>query len=138
MTELEKRAKAVKLTADKFGAKSFKWGGCDCAKLVAFHLRKFGYKVPETGGYRSALGAKKRLSELGFETLPDLVDSLGLKPLPGWAFAKVGDIVSFQCDDSIGGIGIVYGNGNMMCFHESFQTPVIMTMEKIDKAWGVI
>lgn len=137
MTKLEKRAKALNETQAKFGTKSFKWGGCDCAKILAFHLRKFGHKVPKTGGYRSALGAKKRLNELGFETLPELVDSLGLEPIAP-AFTVLGDVVSFESDDPIGGVGIVWGNGNMMCFHESFQTPVIMTMGRIDRAWRVL
>jgi hypothetical protein len=137
MTKLEKRVKALYETQKKFGASPFKWGGCDCAKVLAFHLKKLGYKVPKTGGYRSALGAKKRLKELGFETLPDLVDSLGLEPIAP-ASTILGDVVSFQSDDPIGGLGIVWGNGNMMAFHESCLTPVIMTMGKIDKAWRVL
>ena len=137
MTKLEKRAIALKQTQDKFGAKPFKWGGCDCAKMLAFHLRKFSYKVPKTGGYRSALGAKKKLTELGFEDLPSLVNSLGMEEIP-LAFAMLGDVVSFESDDPIGGVGIVWGNGNMMAFHESFATPVVMTMGKIDRAWKVI
>jgi hypothetical protein len=137
MTRIEKRQQAVKQTAAKFGAKPFKWGGNDCAKMAAFHLKQFGHKVPQTGGYRSALTAKKRLKAMGFETLPELISSLGLVEQP-WAFAKMGDIVSFESDDPIGAIGIVWGNGNMMCFHESALTPVIMTMDKIDKCWSVL
>jgi hypothetical protein len=137
MTELEKRAAVLKLTKAKFGAQAFKWGGADCGRMVAFHLRKFGHKPPQSGGYRSALGAKKRLKQLGFENLPDLIDSLGLVEIP-WSFCRIGDIVSFPSDDAIGGVGIVWGNGNMMCFHESHMTPVIMTMHTIDKAWSVV
>lgn len=137
MKPIEKRAIALNETQKKFGAKPFKWGGCDCAKILSFHLRQFGHKTPKTGGYRSAIGAKKRLGELGFDTLPDLVDSLGLEAIPP-AFAILGDVVSFESDDPIGGLGIVWGNGNMMAFHESVLTPVIMTMGKIDKAWKVI
>lgn len=137
MKPIEKRANALEKTKKKFGAKPFKWGGNDCAIMVAFHLRQFGYKPPKTGGYRSAIGAKKKLVELGFKTIPDLVSSLGLVEIP-WAYAQMGDIVSFPSDDPIGGIGIVWGNGNMMCFHESHLTPVVMSMEQIDKCWSVL
>lgn len=137
MSPLEKRTRALAATQSKFGAKSFKWGGCDCAKMAAFHLRKLGHKVPKTGGYRSALGAKKRLNQLGFGTLPDLIDALGLKVIVP-AFALPGDLVSFACDDPIGGVGIVWGNGNMMAFHESHLTPVVMTMGQIDRVWQVV
>lgn len=137
MTELERRAAVLELTKVKFANQVFKWGNSDCARMIAFHLRKFGHKPPQAGGYRSALGAKKRLKQLGFETLPDLIDAIGLQEIP-YAFCRIGDIVSFPSDDIIGGAGIVWGNGNMMCFHESHATPVIMTMGQIDKAWSVI
>ncbi len=137
MSDLELRAKNVNATQSKFGAKPFKWGGCDCAKMLAFHLRKFGHKVPRATGYRSALTAKKKLLSLGYETLPALIDGIGLQNIAP-ASALLGDVVSFACDDPLGGVGIVHGNGNMMCFHEDHLTPVIMSMDQIDQAWRVI
>ena len=134
-TPLERRHANTRATMQKFGAKTFKWGGCDCAKLAAFHLRRFGHTPPQTGGYRSLRTAKARIAALGFETMPDLIASL-LPEIPP-ASALMGDVVSFACADALGGIGIVIGNGNMMCFHENYQTPVIMTMGAIDIAWRV-
>jgi hypothetical protein len=133
--ELEQRRRATQATVDKYGARAFKWGSCDCAKIAAFHARKFGWKVPAPK-YRSALGAAKYLKGMGCETLPDLIDRIGLKPIAP-AFALTGDIVSFASDERIGAVGIVIGNGNMMAFHEAHETPVIMSMTNIDRAWSI-
>ena len=137
MTPLEKRHTATRLTIARYGAHPFKWGGCDCARIAAFHARKFGWAVPKPGGYRSAIGAAKRLKELGCVTLMDLIDRTGLPEIAP-ARAMMGDFVSFAADQPIGAVGIVVGNGNMMTFHESHLTPVIMSMTTIDRAWSVL
>lgn len=137
MTPLEKRQKATELTIVKFGARRFKWGSCDCAKIAAFHLRKFGWQVPKADGYASAAGAAKRLAEMKCKTLPDLIDRIGLPQITP-ARAMMGDIVSFAADSPLGAVGIVVGNGNMMAFHESAQVPVYMSMDNIACAWSVM
>ncbi len=137
MTPLEKRANALSKTQDKYAAKNFKWGSCDCAKIVSFHLKQFGHYVPKPEPYRTARGAQKSILKLGYRNLPELIDGLGFEKIPP-AFTLMGDIVSFEADHPIGGIGIVWGNGNMMAFHESHQTPVVMTMGRIQKAWRVM
>lgn len=137
MSPLELRHRATRQTIAKYGASAFRWGACDCGKIAAFHARKFGWKVPKTGTYHSALGAKKYLASLGCVTLPDLLDQIGFAPIAP-AFAMMGDFVSFACDDPIGGVGIVVGNGNMMAFHELHPGPVFMSMAAIDRAWSVL
>ncbi len=137
MTPIEKRQQATKLTLAKYGARAFAWGGCDCGKIAAFHARKFGWTVPKTGTYRSALGAKKYLASLGVGTLPELLDQIGFAPIAP-AAAMMGDFVSFTCDDPIGGVGIVIGNGNMAAFHELHPGLVYMSMQNIDRAWSIL
>lgn len=137
MSPLAKRRKITEATKARFGLRVFRWGYADCARMGAWHLRRFGYKVPQVGGYTTAITASRRLQELGFKSLPELVGSLGMEEIAP-AFAMAGDVVSFAADSPIGAIGIVVGNGNMMAYHESHDTPVIMAMGVIDRAWKVI
>lgn len=137
MTPLERRQKHTQATLAKFGARAFRWGACDCAKIAAFHLRKFRWVVPKTGGYRTAEEATARLAALGCDSLPDLAEKVGLPEIAP-AYAIIGDIVSFAADHALGALGIVVGNGNMLAFHEARDIPVIMTMDRIDRAWSVL
>lgn len=137
MSPLIRRQQMTQLTIAKYGKKPFKWGSCDCAKVAAFHARKFGWKVPAAGSYKSAVGAARYLKGLGCDTLPDLIDRVGLVEIPP-AFAMTGDLVSFASDHPIGAIGIVVDNGNMMAFHEDHPGLVFMSMTNIDRVWSIM
>ena len=136
MTDLIERMELTEATRQKFFGKRFSWGTCDCAKIATFHARKFGWKVPTTGEYRSYRTAKQALKKLGVESIPEIITATGFKEIPP-AYAMVGDIVSFASDAEIGAVGIVIGNGNMLAFHESVETAAIISMGMIDKAWSI-
>ena len=136
MTDLVKRMELTEQTRQKFFGKRFSWGTCDCAKIAAFHARKFGWKVPTTGQYRSYRTAKQALKKLGVDSIPELVAATGLKEIQP-VYAMAGDIVSFASDADIGAIGIVIGNGNMLAFHEAAEGAAIISMGLIDKAWSI-
>lgn len=137
MKPLVKRQKITAATKQRFEKRAFRWGYSDCGRILAWHLNRFGHKPPKAGGYTTALGAKKRLIELGYANMTELMDDMGLEVI-GLARALPGDIVAFSSDDPVGAIGIVVGNGNMLAFHEDHDLPVIMTMGKIDRAWSVM
>ncbi|MFD0848206.1 DUF6950 family protein [Sphingosinicella xenopeptidilytica] len=139
MTPIEKRYQATSLTVQKYRARKFAWGACDCGKIAAFHARKFGWKVPKTGTYKSAIGARKYLKSLGVETLPELLDKIGFARIAP-ASSMMGDFVSFESDDPIGGVGIVIGGGKIMAFHEDHPGPVMIDADwsKVDRAWSVM
>lgn len=137
MTPLEKRRACTMATMQRFARRKFRWGNYDCAKIAAFHARQFGWKVPKVGAYASAVGAARRLRELGCETLPQLIDATGLPEIAP-ARAMMGDLVSAETAEPLGGVGIVVGNGNMLVFHEDVELPVIMSMGKIDRAWSIL
>lgn len=138
MKELVRRKAAVDATKARFEGKAFAFGSVDCAKVAAFHLKQMGHKVrlSKAGQYKTLIGAKGALKRLGYDTLPDAMDGHGfarIAPAATW----MGDIVTFASGHEIGALGIVVGNGNMMCFHESFDQPVIMSMGQIDAAWRI-
>lgn len=136
MTDLIQRMELTEETRQRFFGKRFSWGTCDCAKIAAFHARRFGWKVPTTGEYRSYRTARQAIKKLGFDTIPEVVAAIGMKEIPP-AYAMVGDIVSFASDADIGAVGIVIGNNNMLAFHESVETAAIISMGMIDKAWSI-
>lgn len=139
MNPLVRRQKAVSATQEWVRGKRFTLGSVDCMKMVGFHLKQFGKKVPwsKGGPYRTPLQARAALRRAGHETVMDVVDSLGLERITP-ASALMGDIVSFPSDETFGALGIVIGNGNMLAFHEAHDLPVIMAMDGVDMAWRVL
>lgn len=136
MKPLVRRMVLTEQTREKWYGRPFRWGRADCAKVAAFHARKFGWKVPKPGGYASFDGARERLAELGCETIPDLVSATGLVEIAP-AFVLTGDIVSFACDGALGALGIALGNGNMLAFHEAAEGMAVVRMDRIDRAWSI-
>jgi hypothetical protein len=136
---LIKRQQAVKATMERFHGKSFVLGSVDCMKMVGFHLKRLGIKVPfaKGGPYKSALSAQAALRRAGHKTVMDVMDSLGLERIAP-AAALIGDVVACPADNPLGALAIVVGNGNMLAFHESHEQPVIMTMGMVDTAWRVL
>lgn len=136
MDQLIRRRVLTERTRDRYYGRLFKWGSGDCAKAGHFHLKPFGWKLPAPGRYSSAEGARRRLEELGVETLPDLIASIGI---PEIAPARVlpGDIVSFASDHLIGALGIVTGNGLMLAYHELAVGMAVIRMQDIERAWNV-
>jgi hypothetical protein len=139
MNPLVRRQQAVTATMERFGGKHFALGSTDCMKMVGFHLKRFGIKVPfsKGGQYKTALQAQAALRRGGYKTVMDVMDGLGL-PRIAPAAALIGDVVACPADQPMGALAIVVGNGNMLAFHESQELPVIMTMGMVDTAWRVI
>tara|TARA_R110000782_G_scaffold39048_10_gene91099 strand:- start:683 stop:1105 length:423 start_codon:yes stop_codon:yes gene_type:complete len=139
ITPLERRHAAIEATMGKYRDRSFAWGKVDCARVGAFHLKQLGYKISisKGGNYTSALGAKRAIKRFGVETLPELVDSLGLTEIP-YSRMLLGDLAQIEGDSPIGTICIYAGNGNLFGFHEDF--PGLVTLQPIDvlRAWSVL
>jgi hypothetical protein len=93
MTELERRALAVRNTQARFEGRPFDWTKqATCIHLLRHHAANMGHQVPIVPKFRSALGAKRALLTTGWQTLPALLDSM-FKPIPP-AFALVGDVMA--------------------------------------------
>ena len=134
--EIVKRTVLTEKTKDRFYGKPFAWGTSDCARMVAFHARAFGWKTPKVGSYRSEASALKYLKELGFSNIAELVSSHGLKEIAP-ARVLIGDIVTFESTSETGALGIAIGNGNMLGFHDSVEGGAILSMASIEKAWSI-
>ena len=139
MTPLEIRHTAIEATMARFRGRPFAWGKVDCAKVAAFHLKKLGHKISisKAGSYSSPLGAARALKRLGYSTLAEMADDIGLTRIP-YSRMLLGDIAEVEGETAIGAIGLYAGNGNLFCFHEDHPGLVTMTPNKILRAWSVL
>lgn len=90
---LLERVEATQKTIDQFFGQPFEWGVRDCAILAATHAENFGYetRLKEARNYKTAIGAKRALHELGVSDMEDLVDAYGFERIPP-AMALPGDL----------------------------------------------
>lgn len=141
MTPLERRHAAIEATMARFRHEPFQFGKVDCARVAAFHLKHLGYKIAisKAGKYSTALGATRALKRLGYSTLAEMADGIGLMPIVP-ARMLLGDIADIVSDHPIGSVGIYAGNGNLFCFHEDHPGLVAFKpkTESILRAWSVL
>lgn len=139
MTPLERRHAAIKATLAQFRDRPFAWGKVDCAKVAAFHLKQFGHKIAisKAGRYSSALTASRALKRLGYATLAEMADGIGLVQIAP-ARMLLGDIAEIEGDSPIGTVGIYASSGNVFCFHEDHPGLVTWAPGKVLRAWSCI
>lgn len=112
------RRDAAQATLDHFRDKPFTWGKADCVRLVAFNLRKLGYRpsLAKGGAYSSEAGARRALKAAGFARLESTMDSIGL-PRIGHASCLAGDIVAITSGEDWPALGVALGNGRVLAFN---------------------
>lgn len=128
MREIELRRAAVIATQERFQDKPFDWSkSATCIHLVRFHAAQMGHKVPIVPKFRSALGAKKALKETGFDSLPDLLDSMFERIPP--AFMRVGDILAVPADDEWTALVVKGDKTKFLGWHEEAQGCTIIEID---------
>ncbi|PZQ56276.1 MAG: hypothetical protein DI555_06585 [Novosphingobium pentaromativorans] len=139
MTPLERRHAATEATLARYRGRAFKWGSVDCAKVAAFHLKKLGHKIAisKAGAYQSDFGAARALKRLGYSTLAEMADGIGLVAIAP-ARMLLGDVALIPSEGAIGALGIYAGNGNIFCFHEDHDALVTFKPTEILRAWSVL
>jgi hypothetical protein len=139
--EMILRRDAAQASLDHFAGKEHCWGTTDCGRLAAWHLRQFAVKpkLHRFGRYRTARGALTALRRVGFQTMAEVMDDLGLRRIAP-AEARVADIVSGDGVDPFGAIGIYLGNEVLLGFCEDIPhaTTLRRTADTLTAAWSVI
>ena len=141
MTEIERRVAAVEATIARFQGRPFAWGKVDCAKMLAWHLRKMGHRQNmgwhRAGGYSTALGAKRALRHAGFVDLPEALDQLGFTRIAPAALLA-GDVVQLPGEGGLASMAIVVGNGRIFGFHQAVAgAEVLQPAETPRAAWRI-
>ena len=134
-----RRVAAAQATLDRFKARPFRFGTNDCARMVAFHLKKLGVPVrlAKAGSYRSILGATRALRALGYASLGEALDGHGLSRIAP-AAAIVGDIVELPGEPPFGALAVVMGNGRALAYHQDAAGAVVVQPTAYVAAWRVI
>jgi hypothetical protein len=133
-----RRVAAAQATLDEFLGKPFQWGRSDCARMIAAHLRRLGYKVqvPSKGSYATPKSALKALRARGFESMADAIDAVGLERIAP-AEAVAGDIVCGDSGDPFGALGVKLSNGRLLGYHEHIAGAAVLQELNLERAWRV-
>lgn len=150
----ERRRVAADACRLRFGGKPYETGTRDCVRLVAHDLHKLGVKVPFLKGLRwnadgeespdaptartmAALDGARHLRKLGFETLIEAVDALGLPRIPV-ARAMAADIIALPTTHRLGALGVFMGNRNVLGYHEDSPNAEVFELREAVCAWRAI
>jgi hypothetical protein len=129
--DLLRRHEATAATLAKYRKKKFEWSkAITCAHLARFHAKKMGHKVPTMPAFRSALGAKKALAAMGFESMGALLDSMFPKIAPG--FMMLGDLAVLPGEGGSDAVFVCGGN-KIFGWMEGERG---MTMLDLTNGWG--
>lgn len=133
------RVAAVEATIARFKDKPLKLGTDDCVRMAAFALRKQGVKASllKAGSYSSEVGARRVMKRLGYETLRDPLDALGL-PRIAPAMALPGDILSLRSKEGDVALVVAVGNGRVLGFWEAAGVCTVFQPLEYDAAWRSI
>lgn len=109
-----RRMRAAEACRLRFQGKSYKPGARDCPLLALHALRKVGV-LPWARGlkWRDEADGLRVLKSLGFRSLIEAVDSLGLPRIPP-AMALAGDLVALPTTHVSAAVSM--GNGNLLAF----------------------
>jgi hypothetical protein len=135
-----RRIEAVEATIARFQGKPLKYGRDDCVRMSAFVLRKLGVKTPllKAGTYSSEISARRAMKKMGFATLPEAVDAVGL-PQIAPALALPGDILALKADhgDDVA-LAVAVGNGRALGFWEGAGVCTVFQPLAFETAWRSI
>lgn len=109
------RRDAAQATLEQWRGVRLRLGYADCSRMVASHLRRFGYQVrlPSEGSYRTVKSARAALNKQGFDDLAGALDALGLARIAP-AAALVGDIIEMpSAVDALGCLTVALSNGRV-------------------------
>lgn len=129
---LDQRRIATEATIARFSGRAFVWGRTDCARLAYRQMREMGHRPKALPRYGSAISARTALAKAGHDSLVAALDSMLPRIAP--AMAWVGDLVALH-GDLFEAIGVVVGNGRVLCWAEGADVPVIFQPKAYLGAW---
>lgn len=123
-----RRQRAAEACRQRFHEKPYKPGTRDCPLLALHALRKVGVAVPWAKGLKWKTEAEglRELKALGFKSLIEAVDSLGLPRIPP-AMALAADLIALPTTHQLGALAVAMGNGNLLAFTDQSPNAEILT-----------
>ncbi len=138
MTPHQRKVAAAQATLDRFKGVPLRLGRNDCARMVAYHLRKLGHrmKLPASGSYASARSARREMAKLGHASLEAALDSFGFERIAP-AAAIAGDVVMLPGDTDLGALTVAMGNGRLCGYHQDAAGAVVLQPFEFLAAWRI-
>lgn len=140
MNPLILRQSAAQATIDRFQGLPLQLGKDDCVRMTIFCLKKLGVKVSllKIGPYKTEIGAARVLKALGFDSITEAVDALGL-PRIAPAMCLPGDIMTLKAAGSHDvALAVAVGNGRVLGFWEAAGVCTVFQPLEYDTAWRSI
>ena len=136
MNELLRRKAATEKTLSRYRHKAFDWScGVTCVHLARAQMKAMGHTPPTMPRFRSAFAARQAMTERGWNTVAEMLDSM----LPRIAPARMllGDLAVAQSDDGMGSIMICAGPFKLMGWREDAAELVMLdvTLDELVGAW---
>lgn len=123
-----RRGRAAEACRLRFHGKPYSPGVRDCPKMVLHVLHRLNVAVPFASGlkWKNEAEGLKALKGLGFSSLIDAVDSLGLTRIaPAQCLAA--DIAALATDHKVGCLAVYLGNGNWLAFTDASPNAEVLT-----------
>lgn len=139
MNDLLRRQAATMATHGRYFGKPFGWAaGVTCVHLIRFHLRQMGHRPAPLPRVRSALAARRALTERGWQTCGDMLDAqVGLARIPAAAMLP-GDVALLDSDDeggaAMGALFVCVGPHKLMGWREDAPGCVVLDVSFADIA----
>jgi hypothetical protein len=131
---------AAQATINRFQGKPLQLGKNDCVRMAVFCLRQLGVKFSllKIGPYKTEIGAAKVLRDLGFASITEAVDALGL-PRIAPAMCLPGDIMTLKAvgSDDVA-LAVAVGNGRVLGFWETAGVCAVFQPVEYGTAWRSI
>lgn len=140
MNPLILRQAAAQATIDRFQGLPLQLGKDDCVRMTIFCLKKLGVKVSllKISPYKTEIGAARVLKALGFDSITEAVDALGL-PRIAPAMCLPGDIMTLKAAGSHDvALAVAVGNGRVLGFWEAAGVCTVFQPLEYGTAWRSI
>lgn len=132
--ELTRRKRALAKTQAKYRDRPHDWKETDCIRMLRSHLVAMGHKgLPKVPNYSTAIGAKRALTKMGFESVAQLLDSLLPRIAP--ARAWLGDVILMGGLEGLDTVTLYVGGNKVAGWHEDGAGMVVVTPAAIEGAW---
>lgn len=134
---LVERRDATLTTVERFKDKRFNWAKAStCVHLARTQLAALGHRVPPVPSFRSALSARRALSERGWSNLADMMGAVPTVVEIAPSQALIGDVLELPSEpDSIGSLVVAIGNGRVLGWLEGADDALIMQPDIYARAW---
>lgn len=136
MSDLIRRKDATQKTFARFRGKVFDWSkAATCIHLFKAHAQNMGHKLPSVPRFRSAVGAKKALTDMGHDSVMSLLDSMFPRIAP--AEMNMGDVVLVEGDAGLDAIMVLAAPRKVFGWREDFAGLVMLDieMDELAGAW---